>query len=263
MKLGAGGMPSTEQKEVYHATHGCQAASLSLTAAHWRGLKQVGSVEGKKTGGFASQEMPCLGSAASMSLSGRRKDRGIIAGVSVPHAIENAQPDVGERPQRDRMTLAFRPLALVVVVGPGFLLSTSAGQLIERVAQRLEASVATMSLAIVPALVEDGGRPCQCSKLGTPRVTSGDTTRIRTKMGHLLAVFLSSTLLAYLRMSVLLFQKCDSLTFSVHHLRGAQPSCTCALLSSPHLERQPEDASFASSSAQSGQVSGQNRDRAS
>ena len=45
-------MPSSWHEEVYHATHGCQAASLSLTAARWRGLLWVCQVESPKMSGY-------------------------------------------------------------------------------------------------------------------------------------------------------------------------------------------------------------------
>lgn len=58
-------------------------------------------------------------------------------------------------------------------------------------------------------------------------------------------------------------RECDCLTFSVDHLRGVHPSCTYALLTSPHFSRKLAFSSFPSSSAQSGPTSGQNRDNAS
>ena len=170
MKAGKGGRPRREHEQVYHAASGGLAASLSLTARRLHDVVKACSGKGKKTGRFASQQALWLRCAWGMGLLGHGKDRRIIAGVGSPHAIDNAQPHIGKRTQRHRMTLAFRPFALLVLVGPGFLLSTRAGKLIERVAQRLEAGMPTMSLAIVPTLVEYWCSPCQCGKLGTSRV---------------------------------------------------------------------------------------------
>src|SRR5437762_6755966 len=47
-----GEMLSTRHEPVYHATHGCQAASLSLTAARLRGLFWACQVESPKNAGF-------------------------------------------------------------------------------------------------------------------------------------------------------------------------------------------------------------------
>src|SRR5690349_20138774 len=52
MKGGKRGLPSREHEEVYHAASRCQAASLSLTARRWQGLKNACSVEGEKTARF-------------------------------------------------------------------------------------------------------------------------------------------------------------------------------------------------------------------
>src|SRR5438132_13709059 len=53
-KLGkrGGEMFSTRHEKVYHATHGCQAASLSLTAPRLRGLFWACQVESHKNAGF-------------------------------------------------------------------------------------------------------------------------------------------------------------------------------------------------------------------
>src|SRR5947209_4283817 len=45
---GSGEMPSTRHEPVYHATHGCQAASLSLTTVSLRGLFWACQVESQK-----------------------------------------------------------------------------------------------------------------------------------------------------------------------------------------------------------------------
>ncbi len=48
-------MHSTWHEGVYHATQGCQAASLSLTALSLRGLKRACQVESQKNAGFLAR----------------------------------------------------------------------------------------------------------------------------------------------------------------------------------------------------------------
>src|SRR5437660_12101039 len=50
-----GEMTSTRHEPVYHATRGCQAASLSLTAARLRGLLWACPVESQKNAGFLAR----------------------------------------------------------------------------------------------------------------------------------------------------------------------------------------------------------------
>ena len=45
-------MPSSWHEEVYHAAHGCQAATLSLTALRLRGLFWARQVESQKMQDF-------------------------------------------------------------------------------------------------------------------------------------------------------------------------------------------------------------------
>src|SRR2546427_1226271 len=72
-------IPSSEHEQVYHAAVRCQAASLSLTARRLHGLKNACSVEGKKTGGFASQRKMLLSRSGRMQMSGLLKSRVFFA----------------------------------------------------------------------------------------------------------------------------------------------------------------------------------------
>jgi hypothetical protein len=90
MKLLAWENPSSEHEQVYHAASCCQAASLPLTARRLHDLEKVCSVEGKKTGGFASQQGHWVYGAWSVSLPGGPKDCRVIAGLGIPHPTECA-----------------------------------------------------------------------------------------------------------------------------------------------------------------------------
>src|SRR5258707_9658063 len=59
-----------------------------------------------------------------MSLPSVLKGRGLIQLLCLPDGIENPCPNVRQGSHGDSMALAFGPLALVIVLGPGFLEST-------------------------------------------------------------------------------------------------------------------------------------------
>ena len=155
-------MPSTRYEGVYHAASGCQAASLSLTAARLRGLKWTYRVESQKTAGFfARLEMKqpdqyLLGRCACMlPLCGLKGDR-LIAAVMDPHGKDDPDPHIGQCSHGDRMTFAFGALALVILSGPGFTLRGLPGKVVQRIAQRLDAAQATMRLGVHAALKQHG-----------------------------------------------------------------------------------------------------------
>src|SRR5438105_15207918 len=114
------GKPSTWHEEVYHAALGCQAASLSLTAQRWHGLKKACQVEGQKTGCC----FPCegstrtawaqaaeLGSVFCVETLCRFKGAGLISLLLVPHGKNNPDPQVGKRTYRFGGTSPFFALA--------------------------------------------------------------------------------------------------------------------------------------------------------
>src|SRR5258708_14519125 len=88
-----------EDERVYHAGSGCQAASLPLTPRHLHDLKKACSVEGKKTGGFASQETAPLSHSAGMEALSRLKGGRVIQLVLVHHG-ENVGWEADEVPCR-------------------------------------------------------------------------------------------------------------------------------------------------------------------
>ncbi len=78
MRGGKRRRPSSEHEEVYHAASRCQAALFSLTSRRLHGLRMPCSVEGKKTGHFASQRKALLSRFGRMQMSGRLKGGAII-----------------------------------------------------------------------------------------------------------------------------------------------------------------------------------------
>src|SRR5258708_36210754 len=86
-----GEMSSTGHAPVYHAAHGCDAASLSLTAARLRGLKWACSVESQKNAGVLAlverdqHELGPLSHSACMLLLCLLKGGRLIALVMQPH----------------------------------------------------------------------------------------------------------------------------------------------------------------------------------
>src|SRR5258708_6275109 len=66
----------------------------------------------------------------------------------VPHGEDDAHPHVGQGTHRHTMAFPLPAFAVVVVLGPGFLLSTLPGKLLQGVAQRLETIKALMHFGI-------------------------------------------------------------------------------------------------------------------
>jgi hypothetical protein len=103
---------------------------------------------------------PCWGNGwsgdtRSVGLSGLFKGRGVIGLLRLPDGVENARPDIGQGSHRDGMALAFSPLALVILLGPGDLLRTLPGKLRHRIAPGLDAAQPSMGFLVRPALEED------------------------------------------------------------------------------------------------------------
>ena len=160
-------MFSTRHEKVYHAAHGCQAASLSLTASRLRGLFWACQVENKKTAGFfvclkrLSPDYRFLSGSLSMVVLCSLKGRRLIAFVLKPHGVDDAHPDIGKRTHSHTMTLALSSLAFVIRQCPGFLLGGLPGQLMQHIAQRLQAGIALMGFGIIATLEGNGSRSSQ------------------------------------------------------------------------------------------------------
>jgi hypothetical protein len=161
---------SNEHEAVYHAARCCQAAALSLTASRLRGRKQACSLESQKTAGFLAAQ-GCAGvtpvprkelcGEPGMSLLCRLKGRSVIAGMVEPHRVEDAHPPIGQGSHRHGVAFAFCSLALIVGQGPGFFQGRLPGELIEGIAQGLQAGIACMRFGVIAALEGDRSRSSQ------------------------------------------------------------------------------------------------------
>ena len=98
----------------------------------------------------------------------RFKSRGLIGLLRLPDGVENACPDIGQGPDRDGMALALGPLALVILLGPGFLVGALPGKVVQGIAPGLDATQPTMRFLVRPALEEDWRSPSE--SLPTARI---------------------------------------------------------------------------------------------
>ena len=153
-------MHSTRHEQVYHATQGRQAASLSLTALSLRGLKRACQVESQKNAGFlarfatTSLDQSLLGCCMCMLPLSLLKGSRLIAAAMGPQGKDDPDPDIGKRAHGNRMAFAFSSFALVVVSGPRLTLGRLPGKLKKSIAQGFDATQASMGLRIHPALIE-------------------------------------------------------------------------------------------------------------
>src|SRR2546421_4489679 len=135
-------MSSTWHEPVYHAAHRCQAASLSLTAAHVRGQNETCQVESQKTAGIFARlerlphQQRYLSHSAHVLVLCSLKDSRLITAVVGPHGKDDPDPHVGKRSYRYGMAFAFRSFALIILLGPRFTLRRLPGKLMQRIAQR-------------------------------------------------------------------------------------------------------------------------------
>ena len=89
------------------------------------------------------------------------KGRALIGASSLPHAIDDAHPNVCQSSQCHTMGFAFRAFALIGVTGPGFLHRRLPGELVQMVAQGFQASKAFVRFGIIATLERDGSRSGQ------------------------------------------------------------------------------------------------------
>src|SRR6266516_2145105 len=80
------------------------------------------------------------------------KRRGQIAGLGLPHAIDNSHPNGGQRANGHTVTLAFCSFAAVIVQRPGFLSRRLPRALIQGVPQRFQAGKAFVRLGVIATL---------------------------------------------------------------------------------------------------------------
>src|SRR6266702_5932641 len=154
-------MPSSEHEKVYHAASRCQAASLTLTSRRLHDLEQACSVEGQKTGGFASKETAAVGHSAAMEALSCLKGGRVIQLVPGEHGENDTCPHIGKGSDRHRMAFPLGSLALIVVSGPAFLLGRLPGKLMQGVAQGFDTAQPPVRFGIVATLKQDGRRPSQ------------------------------------------------------------------------------------------------------
>src|SRR5712692_2231898 len=81
----------------------------------------------------------CSGDTRSMGLPGLFKGRGLIRFLRLPDGVENACPNIGQGSDRDAMAFALGPFPLLVLLGPGFLVSALPGKLVQGIAPGLDA----------------------------------------------------------------------------------------------------------------------------
>src|SRR2546421_4315301 len=153
-------MTSTRHEPVYHATHGCQAASLSETSARLRGLFWACQGESPKNAGFLAHVEcdqhdlePLSGFACMLSLR-LLKGATLIALVMDPHGEDDPHPHVGQRTYRHGVAFAFCAFALVIVSSPWFTLRGLPGELMQGIAQGFDTAQASMGFGVHPALIE-------------------------------------------------------------------------------------------------------------
>src|SRR5690242_11538620 len=153
-------MSSTRHEPVYHATHGCQAASLSLTAVSLRGLFWACQVESQKTAGFLAcldrmhRHQKHLSRFACMLPLRLLKGGRLIALVMHPHGEDDPDPHISKRTHSHRMAFAFSSFALVVLLGPRFTLRRLPSELMQGIAQGFDTAQPSMGFGVHPALIE-------------------------------------------------------------------------------------------------------------
>ena len=96
------------------------------------------------------------------------KGAGFIAAMMQPQRKNDPDPHIGQRMDGYRMTFAFGALALVIGSGPRFTLCGLPSKLVQRIAQRFDASQAPMRLGVHAASKQDRRGSPQC--LQTPGI---------------------------------------------------------------------------------------------
>src|SRR5437667_12634659 len=102
-----------------------------------------------------------LGHAFGMGTLSGFKGLSLIAGLVLPHAINDAHPNVCQSTNRHAVSLALSTFVLVVGSRPRFTQGRLPSELVQIVAQGLQAGKAFVRFGIIAALEGDGSRPSQ------------------------------------------------------------------------------------------------------
>ena len=97
-------------------------------------------------GGRCQFELP-----GGMFSPGSFKDGGLIALFFEPQGKDHPDPHIGQGAHSNRVAFPFLAFAVIVVLRPRFLLGTLPGELVERVAQRLDTGKPLMNGGVVAA----------------------------------------------------------------------------------------------------------------
>src|SRR5215472_3998593 len=97
-----------------------------------------------------------------MCLPGREKLGSVVADLLAPQRVDDTYPEVRQRAQRDTVTFALTPLTSVIGQRPVLLRRGLPGELVQGVAQGLDARQTLTRPRKLAALVGDGGGPRQC-----------------------------------------------------------------------------------------------------
>jgi len=92
-----------------------------------------------------------LSDSAGVGVLCRQEGGGGILVPLAPYCEDDAHPHVGQGAHGHAMTLAFTPLAPVIGRRPRFLEGGLPGELIQHIAEGLDAGVAAMRLGVVAA----------------------------------------------------------------------------------------------------------------
>src|SRR6266516_1989442 len=153
--------PSNRHERASRAARCSQAACWCLASSCLQSGIRAGSGRQCPENPLVLEPMPWLGSARGMLALSSEKGRLLVQLSLVPHGKDDTHPNVGQGTNRHAMALPFLSFAVVVVLGPRFLLGALPGKLVQRVAQRLDAGKALMHAGIGAALERDRRGPGQ------------------------------------------------------------------------------------------------------
>lgn len=160
------------------------------SGTRWRAAADVGATgsaggpahgrqqgrDGNRLGGSVGAQAPCTGEglrSAELAQRGRVergdfdsggvlpgrmrkprrfKRRGLIAGLVLPHPIDDSHPDVGQGSDRHTVGLALCAFPLIIGQRPSLFQGGLPGELVQGIAQRLQAGEAFVGLGKIAAL---------------------------------------------------------------------------------------------------------------